>query len=330
MPCADLFVPAPELLFPIVEDWLGPRLVLVFGNEAPRGECPFYRAGLCYHCDIGGGEGVRFDAGANRRRLAWFRAHYRDELPRIAHLVLYNSGSVLNPVEMAPEFLEETIAFARGLPVLSAVSLDTREIFVNESRIVALARALGAPRALRPIIGIESADDAIRNGLLDKRMKRAAIERAVAALGAAARTLEGEPEAAGIGLEVNLVVGGPGAAGDRAVEDARATARYALGLAARAGLALGLNLHPYYPSARGEARFPGHSRPSRATVIRAAAAVLDECRASGAEAAVFLGLHDEGHDHRPEERAAEVFPLRAALDEFHRRQDARALEERLA
>jgi len=321
----DPAIPAPELLFPLVEDRHGPRQALVFGNEAPGGECPFYKARLCHHCDIGRGEGARFDAALNRRRLAWFRARYEALWPRVAHLVVYDSGSVLNPAELSPAVLDEVVAFARGLPSLRALSLDTREGYVQRSRLVALARALGAPRRIAPILGLESADDAIRDGLLEKRMGRAAIERAAAEIGAAAREAAGDPTAARIALSVNVVVGGPGAAGERAASDARETARYALDLARGAGVPLELNLHPYYPSARGAARFPDHPRPTLAEVLDAARAVLAEIGAPDPTATVFLGLHDEGHDRRPDERAGAVDPLREALSRFHREQDSGAL-----
>jgi hypothetical protein len=327
----DPAVPAQDLLFPIVEDRLGPRLALVFGNEAPGGECPFYRAALCHHCDIGRGEGARFDLSTNRRRLAWFRARYAEDWPRIAHLVIYNSGSVLNPAEMAPALLDEVLGFARGLPALAAVSLDSREGFVTEARVAGAARALGAPRRLRVIIGIESADDAIRDGRLEKRMPRAAVERAALALGRAAREAAENPGAASIGLDVNVVVGGPGAAGGRAPADAAATARWAVALARAAGVPLDLNVHPYDPSARGAARFPGHPRPGPTEVVAAVEAMLGEIRAAGAtgETSLFLGLHDEGHDTRREERARAISPLAAALARFHRDQDAAALRAAL-
>lgn len=308
--------PSEALLFPIVADRLGPRLVLVFGNEAPAGECPFYRAALCHHCDIGRGEGRRFTVEENRRRLAWFRERYEAEWPRVAHLVVYNSGSVLNPRELAPAFLLEVLAFARGLPALAAVSLDSRETFLDEDRLASAGRALGAPRALRVILGLESADDAIRDGLLEKRMGRGAIERGIEALGRAARA------APNLALAANVVVGGPGAAGPRAAADAAATARYALELATRAGVPLDLNVHPYYPSERGLARFPDHARPALADVVAAVEAMREATRGA---APIFLGLHDEGHDLRPEERQRTLAPLAAALARFHRDQDPAVL-----
>ena len=47
-----------------------------------------------------------------------FAEHYRPHLAPISHLVLYNSGSVLNPREMPPDLLDEIVTFARSLPAV--------------------------------------------------------------------------------------------------------------------------------------------------------------------------------------------------------------------
>ena len=113
--------------FEPVRDRYGWRLSLVFGNHARGGLCPYYTAPQCFHRDIGAGEGTAFDHASNRQRLAWFREYYLPRLTSISHLVLYNSGSVLNPREMPPELLDEIIAFSYSLPGACVVSLDSRE-----------------------------------------------------------------------------------------------------------------------------------------------------------------------------------------------------------
>ena len=95
------------------------------------GVCPYYAGDLCDHCDIGAGEGAAFDRAMNSRRLAWFAEYYQSHLPEVRHLVLYNSGSVLNPREMPLELLDEILVFARSLPDVSVVSLDSREAYIR-------------------------------------------------------------------------------------------------------------------------------------------------------------------------------------------------------
>ena len=125
--------PADRLLFAPTRDRYGVRLALVFGNHAPGGRCPYYAAGKCHHCDIGAGEGAAVTSELNRQRLAWFQEHYRQVLPEVVHLVLYNSGSLLNPQEMPADLLDEVLVWARSLPALRMVSLETRENAVNRT-----------------------------------------------------------------------------------------------------------------------------------------------------------------------------------------------------
>ena len=66
-------IPDESILFDPVRDTHGRRLALVFGNEFKEGECPFYTARQCHHCDIGAGEGTQFTPVMNRERLAFFR-----------------------------------------------------------------------------------------------------------------------------------------------------------------------------------------------------------------------------------------------------------------
>ena len=100
----------------------------------------------------------------------------------------------------------------------------------------------------RPMTGCETS-------VLQKAMPRAAIDRVYRDLGALG--LELGPGR--IGLDVNIVIAGPGTSPETAVEDAVRTARYALDLGSRHGIKVDLNLHPYYRGDRGAARFP---RPS--------------------------------------------------------------------
>ena len=67
-------------------------------------------------------------------------------------------------------------------------------------------RGVGFGRTLRIILGLETADDHAREEILGKRMSRAAIGRAVAAIGSAAADLREQR----IGLTFNILVGGPG------------------------------------------------------------------------------------------------------------------------
>jgi uncharacterized Fe-S cluster-containing MiaB family protein len=271
-----------------VNDSYGKRLALVFGNHAPRGECPFVTANRCFHCDIGLGEGIAFDGDLNLRRLDWFDHHYRDQWNEIAHLVIYNSGSTLNPVEFPFEVLHRILDKARLRHALKIVSLDTRESFVTVDRLLKIAERLRDDQQVRVIIGLESADDAIRNGRLKKAMPTERVQRAFDDVATAAALSSGR-----IGIDINVLVGGPGTTPQSAVTDAVSTVRFVL---TNTRVSVDFNIHPYYRSTRGIAQFPDHPACSESVLRAAVEAIERECATRGRGSRVFIGLYDEGHN----------------------------------
>ncbi len=288
--------PARERFEP-ADDAVGPRLALVFGNEFAGGECPYWRAGECLHCDIGAGEGAPAGVDGQRRRLGWFARHYARELPGVAHLVVYNSGSVLNPKEMSPGVLREIVTWGVGLPGIRMISLDTREAFVRRELLAPLRAALPARVELRAILGLESADDEVRLTLLRKRMPCEAVERALAELAAAGP---------GTGAWLNAVFQPPGRVGAAAVADFVGTVRWGLEAGRRAGVRVDFNVHPFYPSKRSRAAYPEHPRADAVRLAEAMDAAREEIAKAGSGAVLFVGHQVEGHDQEPEARFAEV------------------------
>jgi hypothetical protein len=319
----DGCAPRDEMRFEPVRDRYGWRLALVFGNHAPGGVCPYYAGDLCDHCDIGAGEGAAFDHTMNRLRIAWFADHYRSRLDSISHLVLYNSGSVLNPREMPPDLLEEIVTFARSLPEVRIISLDSREAYIRPETLRRILAVTGESITVRPILGLESWADRIRNDILRKAMPLAAIIRVFRDLG----MLAAEYGADRIGLDVNIVIGGPGTIADTAVADAAETALFSLRAGAGHGVRVDLNLHPYYIGARGRGRFPDQRRCSIATALAAASVIAGTVQSERAQSAVFIGWQDEGHDSARGERSLELKRARADLDRFNQTNDPRVLLE---
>jgi hypothetical protein len=310
-------MPRADSIFEPVRDRYGWRLALVFGNHAPGGICPYYAQERCLHCDIGAGEGAAFDHATNRLRLAWFREHYERQLPVISHAVLYNSGSVLNPREMPADLLDEIVTFAGSLPAVRAISLDSREAYIRSDALRRIQSVVGSGIMIRPILGIESADDRIRNEVLRKATPHTAIARVFRDLG----TLADELGPGSIGLDVNVVIAGPGTAHDTAVDDAVMTARSALISGVEHGVKVDLNLHPYYRSSRGAISFPEHRRCSLATTVRVAARVAEMVESMALDSSIFIGWHDEGHDTERDERQYEMDRARAAFDLFNQTND---------
>jgi hypothetical protein len=315
--------PPDAMRFEPVRDRFGPRLALVFGNHARDGMCSYYVGSRCLHCDIGAGEGAAFDLASNRGRLAWFASYYRAILGSVSHLVIYNSGSVLNPGEMPPEFLGEIAAFARSLPAVRALSLDSREAFIKHESLRPILDVAGEQIAVRPILGVESSDDRIRNEILRKVMPREKIIRVFRDVG----QLAADYGTNRIGLDVNIVIGSPGTTRETAVSDAVATARFALQAGADDGLRVDLNLHPYYSGARGQAIFPDHGRCSVETTIAVASAIAQLVQSMRAQTNVFIGWQDEGHDCEQDERRFELKRAMAVFERFNQTNEPRVLLE---
>jgi hypothetical protein len=314
-------IPRDEILFDPVRDRYGLRLALVFGNHAPGGLCPYYARNRCFHCDIGAGEGAAFNHSANLERLAWFQDRYRDQLNAVAHLVVYNSGSVLNPLEMPKELLDEIVTVGGSLPSLRVLSLDSREAFIRPAVLRPILHRAGNGLVIRPILGIESADDRIRDKVLQKCMPRAAIARVFRDIG----RLAAEFGRARVGLDVNIVIAGPGTTADTAVDDAVMTARFALEAGIEHAVSVDLNLHPYYVGPRGEARFPDHPRCSLDATVAAVWNIALLVRSMSAKTCLFIGWHDEGHDQDAVQRRCDLARARDGFDRFNQTNDARAL-----
>jgi hypothetical protein len=315
--------PAAERLFAPTRDRYGVRLALVFGNQAPGGQCPYYAAAKCRHCDIGAGEGAAFTTELNQQRLAWYREHYREILPQTAHLLLYNSGSLLVRREMPAELLDEILAWAGSHSALRVVSLESREGAVTTPSVRRVADALGLGKTARIVIGLESSNDLIRDKVLAKNMPLASVRRAVAAIGLAAQGFE----QGRIGATFNILVGGPGTTAHTAVADALATATFALETGREAGVPIDLNLHPYYRSARSQKEFPDHPRCPVQTVASAARAVGELVVSTAPECGIFIGTFDEGHDQDPAPPDWSGGGAREAFARFNEFQEVSCLRE---
>jgi hypothetical protein len=174
---------------------------------------------------------------------------------------------------------------------------------------------------LHPILGIETADDRLRVDVLQKAMPRTAINRVYSDLS----ELGLELGPGRVGLDVNIVIAGPGTCPETAVEDAVRTARYALDSGARHEIKVDLNLHPYYRGDRGAARFPDHPRCSLATTVRAVSEIAVLVRSMAADTSIFIGWQDEGHDQERLERDHDLERGRAAFDRFNKTNDPDAL-----
>lgn len=304
--------PDESILFEPVADAYGSRLALVFGNEFARGECPFYTAKQCNHCDIGAGEGKQFDIGMNAERLGFFQEQY--DVQGIEHLVIYNSGSTLNRREMSRETLGEVLDYAASLDNCKVVSLDSREMYVTEDSLDYVVDKLRGDQQARVILGVESQSDEVRIGKLNKRMTKQGIERAFRV----ASKYDGK-----VGVDVNIVFQPPELSGEEAIHEAVETLKYGLELGEQYCVSVDFNFHPYYQSERSKGMFPNHSRADLQDAKEALRRIKTEI--GNRNTKIFIGWQDEEHDQQSFLRDRELDKEVAVFDRFNVTQDVQYL-----
>jgi hypothetical protein len=182
-----------------------------------------------------------------------------------------------------------------------------------------LGKILGYDRTLKIIIGLESADDIIRNRFLNKNINRIIFSNAFKALKSASRKLKD----CRLGAEVNLLIGCPGTSFDTAAKDAALTAQYIFSLSKSMGLAVTLNFNPYYRNRRSIEMHANHPSCSIEQLIDAVLAVQNEKSKFGINADLFIGLHSEEHDQGEKLQSHDI--VLQYIEKFNISQDSKYL-----
>lgn len=94
-------------------------------------------------------------------------------------LVIYNGGSFLNDKEIPPSIQLAIMRFVRYNRTIQKIIVETRAEFVISKKLSLYREAL-SDKQLEIAIGLESANDCIRNDCLRKGMSRKVFEKAVA------------------------------------------------------------------------------------------------------------------------------------------------------
>lgn len=238
--------------------------------------------------------------------IAQFDGYFGDG-PALADVVevdLFNSGSFLCDAEIPPAVRSHVLA-ALGRSRVRRVLIEARPEYVTRDRVDAACALVGDQR-LEVGIGLESADDRVREQLVRKGFGKREFEQAAAVLAQArARLL------------VYLLLKPLGLDERAAIEDAVASARYAFDLVRRLGLPARVALQPVFVApgtALERAYLAGqYQSPSLWSVIEAVQRIapLGE---------LLIGTSDEGLQPQRAPRGCDrcTLRLRAALVEFNR------------
>jgi len=285
----------------------GHRLMVVL--SAPG--CAWHRkSGGCSFCAFPSslGTGTQVSAADFGAQLEAALAHIPPGAAPPVHLDLYASGSYLNPEEVPEEAQVALLARAAALPPVARLTVETRPEYVEPARLERLVRATDG-KPLEVAIGLETADDRIRDERLHKGFSWADFARAAETLASCGANL------------VAYVLLKPLDTPEReALEDAASSAAQVFELGKRLGLMTRVALEPCFvaPGTRLSTEFEaGRYRPPwlwSALEVVSRVAPLGE---------LHVGLSDEGLEPaRAARNCGTCTPrVRAALAEFNRSQD---------
>ena len=241
---------------------------------------------------------------------------HRPELETITEVDLFCSGSLLADEEVPPAARTGLLSLCATLPALRRVVVESRPEYVTATAVEPLVSALGPfPGRLEVAIGLETADDFLRQERIRKGFTLAQFERAAGVL---ARL--------DVGLGVYLLLKPMGTGEEEAVEDVLASGRYLEGLRRKLQVELRVALEPTFvpegtPLHR-EMTAGRYTPPSLWSVVRATRGLA----AMGH--VIHVGLSSEGMpaDSVPAGCPECTHRLREALGRFNETQDVGALE----
>lgn len=151
--------------------------------ELPGAGCEWYKkTGGCTMCGFNQAAGKYNFGGKLHPHLVFMAiflwAYRRVRKARPEQLVIYNGGSFLNDREIPLKTQLAILRFAQLHPTLKKIMVETRAEFITREKLYAYYEATGKKK-LEIAIGLESANDAVRNGCLKKGLAKKTFETAV-------------------------------------------------------------------------------------------------------------------------------------------------------
>jgi radical SAM enzyme (TIGR01210 family) len=156
------------------------------------------------------------------------------ELDGVEEVDLLTLGSLLNDREICPQTRRELLQCISGIDGIRRVSFESRAEYVTLDKLQESKKILG-DRIVELGIGLESADDHVRNNIIKKGLSKDKFERVVALL-----------KDASMDLLVYILVKAPHLSEQSAIEDALGSIEYVFKVAERIGINARVALEPVF------------------------------------------------------------------------------------
>lgn len=157
-----------------------------------------------------------------------------NDLSNVGEIDILTLGSFFNDSEVSQETRVTLMKKVRQMKHIKRVSIESRAEYVTTDKIKQCKSALNG-QCLEFAIGLESADDYVRNVLVKKGLTKRGFEETVAKV-----------KEAGDNLLVYLLIKPPGLTEKQAIEDAVASARYVFDVAAQYGVNARVAFEPVF------------------------------------------------------------------------------------
>jgi radical SAM enzyme (TIGR01210 family) len=155
-------------------------------------------------------------------------------LDGVDEIDLLTLGSFLNENEISARARRELLGMIAQLSGVRRVSFESRSEYVTEAKLAESRRILG-DRVVEFGIGLESADDQVRNQIIRKGLTRQRFERVARTVGLS-----------GLDLLVYLLIKPPHLTEQQAIGDAEASVAYVSQVAANNGVRVRMALEPVF------------------------------------------------------------------------------------
>ncbi len=235
------------------------------------------------------------------------------DLSGVKEVDLLTLGSFLNDREVSPEARSRLLGKLAGLPEVEVVSIESRAEYVSVEKLRQVRELLGG-KMVDFGIGLESADDHVRNNIINKGLSRKAFERIVK-----------QVKEAGCSLLVYLLIKPPGLSETEAIEDAVKSVDYVFEIARRCDVRARVAFEPVFICENTLLEKLFKDAKYRLVNLWSVVQIVKRVHGQGT---VFIGLSDENlsRDRLPSSCDKCNSSIIRALEHYNFNQDISGLE----